>query len=112
MLAELIQEDPGSLSPGVTDALARTGGDAVYAVLATRMPELPRAVLSERFALMTMFILRAVADRARAEQEAADPGVSAGPDRSARAQLPYEDFVVNLVAMAAAAVTAPNRVRR
>jgi AcrR family transcriptional regulator len=109
VMAELIEEDPGSLSPGVTSALARTGGDAVYAVLAERMPDLQREVLLERLALMTMFILRAVADRARVEQGAQAPAPLRAGGR-ARPQLPYEPFVQNLVAMAAAAVTAPDRV--
>ena len=37
ILAELIDEDPASLDPQVSDALARTGGYEVYVLLARRM---------------------------------------------------------------------------
>jgi hypothetical protein len=52
----------------------------------------------ERFALITSFILRAVADRARRLDQRR---------RKGRPQLDYEPFVQNLVAMAAAAMAAP-----
>ncbi len=60
------------------------------------MPELRPDVVIERLSLMTMFILRAVADR-RA------PAVA---DRG-RPQLEHEEFVQNLLAMAAGAVASP-----
>ncbi len=52
----------------------------------------------ERFALITAFILRAVADRAR---------LLGRRGRKGRPQLEYETFVENLVGMAAAAMAAP-----
>ena len=51
----------------------------------------------ERLSLATGFILRAVADRARA----------IGRGRRGRAQLEHEAFVENLVAMVAAGLSAP-----
>lgn len=85
------------LDPAVAAALAATGGDAVYALLEARMPTLDRDLRDERLTLITSFILRSVADRARAV-EATTPG---------RAQLPTERFVTNLVAMAAGMARAP-----
>lgn len=98
ILAELVEEDPAGLEPEVSDALARTGGYAVYALLATRMADVGPDVRAERFALATGFILRAVADRAR---------VLGRRGRRGRPQLEYEDFVQNLVAMVAAGMSAP-----
>jgi AcrR family transcriptional regulator len=97
IVAELAGEDPARLSPEVESVLARTGGHAVYALLLTRMPAVPSGMVDERFSLVTAFILRAVADRARALERHRRP---------ARAQLDDETFVENLVAMAAAAVSA------
>jgi len=98
ILAELVEEDPASLDPAVSDALARTGGYEVYALLATRMAEVSDEVRAERFALATGFILRAVADRAR---------VLGRRGRRGRPQLKHEAFVQNLVAMVAAGMSAP-----
>jgi AcrR family transcriptional regulator len=104
VLADLVEEDPDSFGPGLRDVLARTGGHAVYAELRRRLPKLPEPVLVERLSLMTMIILRAVADRARAHD------LASAPTRRGRAQLDHEAFVQNLVAMIAAAVAAPDRV--
>ena len=98
IIAELAEEDPASRSDEVEAALARTGGDAVYDLLAERIGHLDPDVQVERLALMTVFILRAVAERAR----------SAGRRRKGRPQLEHEAFVKNLIAMAAAAVAAPS----
>jgi AcrR family transcriptional regulator len=97
IIAELAEEDPRDLAPEVAAALDRTGGPAVYATLAERMPPMPEAVLLERQALITEFILRSVADRARL----------LGRRRKGRPQLEHDEFVGNLVAMVAAAVAAP-----
>jgi AcrR family transcriptional regulator len=97
ILAELVEEDPASLDPDVSDMLARTGGYAVYDLLAARMAEVSDEVRAERFALATAFILRAVADRAR---------VIGRRGRRGRPQLDQEAFVANLVAMVAAAMSA------
>jgi len=113
ILAELAEEDPSTLSPEVTAVLDRTGGHAVYALLADRLPPLPDEVRVERLSLMTAFILRAVADRARllATGTGDEPahGLPSGRPR-VRPQLDDEAFVRNLVAMAAAAVAAPDRI--
>jgi AcrR family transcriptional regulator len=98
ILAELVEEDPSGLDPAVADALARTGGYAVYDLLADRMAPVSADVRNERFALATGFILRAVADRAR---------VLSRRGRRGRPQLEHEAFVENLVAMVAAGMSVP-----
>lgn len=94
IIAQLAEEDPRDLPPDVEAALARTGGQAVYDTLAERMPALPETLLIERFALVTEFIVRAVADRARL----------LGRRRKGRPQLDREDFIANLIAMVSAAL--------
>lgn len=106
ILADLVEEDPATFGPELHEVLARTGGDAVYAELLRRLPKLPEPVVVERLSLMTMVILRAVADRARVHE------MRSAAERRGRAQLPYEGFVENLVAMLAAAVAAPDRVTK
>jgi AcrR family transcriptional regulator len=98
ILAELVEEDPASLERQVNDVLARTGGYAVYALLEKRMAQVSPDVRVERISLATGFILRAVADRARALGRRS---------RRGRAQLEQEAFVDNLVTMIAAAMSAP-----
>jgi AcrR family transcriptional regulator len=88
-------EEYDRLDDSVRDALSATGGYDVFALLAERLPPLDEALHNERAALLTGFILRAVAARA---QQTMTPG---------RAQLPTERFVRNLVAMAAGMATAP-----
>ena len=68
--------------------LDRTGGYEVYAVLAKRMPRMARGA-RRAVRLATSFILRAVADRARAGGSAGRPQLAA-------------DFVDNLIEMVAA----------
>ena len=97
IVAELAGEDPSRFSPELDSVLARTGGNEVYALLAARLPEVHPDLVDERFSLITSFILRAVADRARALERRKRP---------ARPQLDDETFVENLVAMVAAAVSA------
>jgi len=98
IIAELAGEDPAQYSDELQAVFARTGGNEVYALLATRMAAVSQDVRIERFALVTTFILRAVADRAR---------LLGRRGRKGRRQLEYELFVQNLVAMAAAAMSAP-----
>jgi AcrR family transcriptional regulator len=98
ILAELVEEDPADLDAEVQVVLDRTGGSAVYALLAERMAAVDDDVRVERFALITGFILRSVADRARVEGRRG---------RRGRPQLDDEAFVGNLVAMIAAALSAP-----
>jgi AcrR family transcriptional regulator len=98
ILAELVEEDPAVLDPAVADALARTGGYAVYDLLAARMAPVTLEVRNERFALATAFILRAVADRARVLGRRGGKG---------RPQLEHDAFVANLVTMVAAGMSVP-----
>ena len=98
ILAELVEEDPAVLDPAVADALARTGGYAVYDLLAARMAPVTLEVRNERFALATAFILRAVADRARVLGRRGGRG---------RPQLEHDAFVANLVTMVAAGMSVP-----
>jgi AcrR family transcriptional regulator len=98
ILAELVEEDPSDLDADVSDALTRTGGYAVYDLLAARMADVSDEVRAERFALATGFILHAVADRAR---------VLGRRGRRGRPQLEHEEFVQNLVTMVAAGMSAP-----
>ena len=98
ILAELIEEDQTTLDAEVQAALDRTGGYEVYALLAQRMAPVSDAVRTERFSLVTSFILRAVADRARARER---------KGRGGRQQLDLDDFVGNLIAMVAAMYAAP-----
>ena len=97
IIAQLAEEDPRDLAPEVQAVLDRTGGPAVYDELVARMPKLPEHVRLERLALMTTFVLRAVADRSRLMSRR----------RKGRPQLDLEAFTDNLVAMAAASVAAP-----
>jgi AcrR family transcriptional regulator len=98
IIAELAGENPAQYSDELQAVLTRTGGNEVYALLARRMAHVSPAVRIERFSLITSFILRAVADRAR---------LLGRRGRKGRPQLEYECFVQNLVAMAAAAMSAP-----
>jgi hypothetical protein len=96
IVGQLVEEFD-RLDEAVAEELTATGGYAVYELLAQRMAPLDDALRNERLALITGFILRSVADRARAS-ERTEPG---------RAQLPTERFVRNLVTMAAGMATAP-----
>jgi AcrR family transcriptional regulator len=98
IIAELAGEDPAHFSDDLEGVLARTGGNEVYALLTRRMADVSDAVRIERFSLITSFILRAVADRAR---------LLGRRGRKGRPQLEHESFVENLVAMASAAMSAP-----
>ena len=80
------------------EVLARTGGNEVHALLTERTQFLSDDLRTERFSLMVMFVLRAIADRARPLER---------PGRHGRPQLDHEPFVRNLVTMAAAAMGAP-----
>lgn len=98
ILAELVNDHPDDRDPAVQAALDRTGGYAVYGLLEERMPALPAEIRAERLSLITGFILRAVADRARSQE------------REGRPQLPREEFTRHLVAMVAAMAMAPTTV--
>jgi AcrR family transcriptional regulator len=96
IVGQLIEEFH-RVRPDVATALARTGGYPVYELLEQRLPAYDDLLRTERLALVTSFILRSVARRARA-QEPTDPG---------RPQLPTERFIANVVAMAVGMAVAP-----
>ncbi|MCW2815415.1 MAG: transcriptional regulator, TetR family [Nocardioides sp.] len=96
IVGEIVERDPATRSPEVVEALARTGGYEVYALLRERMPAYDEELRTERLALLTSFVLGTVARRARAEE-------------GGRAQLPLERFVDNLVDLGTAMVTARAR---
>lgn len=89
---ELVELGPDDRSEAVQAAMKRTGGYEVYGVLAERVPPMDDELRSERFALMTTFIIGSVARRARSR---------------GRPQLSTERFVANLITMATAMVSAP-----
>lgn len=97
IMTQLVEDDPASLDPAVVAVLQRTGGYDVYSLLEERMPAMAEELRAERLSLITSFILRAVADRARADDRVTP----------ARAQLPVASFVDNLTAMAVAMLGAP-----
>ncbi len=97
IIAELTGEDRESYSAELQAVLARTGGNEVYELLTARTQFLSDELRVERFSLVTMFVLRAIADRARLLERTG---------RRGRPQLEYEPFVRNLLAMATAAMTA------
>ncbi|MDQ1493711.1 MAG: hypothetical protein QOG69_194 [Actinomycetota bacterium] len=99
IIAELTGEDRAQYSRELQDVVARTGGNEVFALLTERTGFLTDFLRTERFALMVMFILRAIADRARLLERRT---------RHGRPQLDHEPFVRNLVAMATAAMAAPS----
>jgi len=96
VVAELAESDQAAMDADVAAALARTGGYAVYDLLTRRMPSLPEPLLTERLSLLTGFILRSVADRARSVERG-----------HGRAQLETGTFTANLVALAAGMAAAP-----
>lgn len=99
IVAQLVDEHAAAANPALQEALGRTGGYEVYDVLERRLPPMPQAILDERMALATTFLLRSIADRARASDH----------EDFGRPQLSTEDFVQNLIAMVTAMVRAPLR---
>jgi AcrR family transcriptional regulator len=98
MIVGQLVEEYDRVDATVAAALAETGGYDVYALLEERLPRLAEAIRTERLTLVTSFILRSVADRARLAGRA-----------GGRPQLPTERFVTNLVAMAGGMAVAPLR---
>lgn len=96
ILAELVEEDRDQLDPQIVATLERTGGWDAFELLGARTPPMPDELRAERLSLVTGFILRAVADRARSRER-----------ETSRAQLETELFVANLVAMVTGMLTAP-----
>ncbi len=74
----------------------RAGGYDAFELLESRMPPMPDELCAERMFLVTAFILRAIADRGRADERT-----------GARAQLPSGPFAANLVSMVVGMLTAP-----
>lgn len=97
IVAQLIDEEGDGTAPEVRETLGRTGGYEVYELLHARLPAMPEDLRKERLSLATTFLLRSIADRARARDREL-PG---------RAQLPTDVFVLNLTSMLTAMVTAP-----
>lgn len=97
ILSELVEDDPNSLHPDVVAALTRAGGYDAYGLLERRMPPMSEELRAERMSLVTTFILRAAADRARA-------GSRPHPSRH---HLATDAFVRNLIAMSVGMLTAP-----
>ena len=95
--AQLVEDEPGSLHPDVVAVLQRMGGYDAMALLEERTPPMPEDVCAERLSLVIGFLLRAVADRARAGERAVP----------SRPHLDTEPFVANLVAMVTGMITAP-----
>jgi AcrR family transcriptional regulator len=96
ILGELVEEDRDKVDPQVVEVLERTGGPEAFDLLRSRTPPMPDELRAERLSLVTGFILRAVADRARARER-----------ETSRAQLETELFIANLVAMVRGMLTAP-----
>jgi AcrR family transcriptional regulator len=96
IVGELIELGPTDRNDAVQQMMAKTGGYEVYAVLAERIPEMDEELRNERFALMTAFVIGAIARRARAETI----------EKGGRQQLSTERFVANLISMATAMVSA------
>ncbi len=97
ILAELVEDDPDSLHPDVVSALTRAGGYDAYGLFEDRMPPMSDELRLERMSLITTFILRAAADRAR----------SGDRPQPSRNQLDTEAFIANLIAMSVGMATAP-----
>jgi AcrR family transcriptional regulator len=96
ILAEIAAEDQEAVHPDVSEVLERTGGSEAFALLMSRLPEMPEPLLVERLTLVTGFYLRSIADRARSLEH-----------ENGRAQLETESFLANLVLMSEAMLTAP-----
>lgn len=96
ILAELVEDDRGLMDPEIVRALERTGGWEAYELLAARTPPMPEALRAERLPLVTGFIMRAAADRARNRERT-----------MARPQLETEQFIANLITMVVGMLTAP-----
>ena len=89
IVADLVGEDPAHFGPELAAVLARTGGHEVYALLVGAMPHAARPSCSpSASALVTTFILRSVADRARIlESRAAVTRPAGARPHAARPQL-------------------------
>lgn len=98
IVADIVERHPDAIHPDVSAALARTGGAAVFEVIAARMPELPADLRDERLALATGFLLQAIAGRA--------PGTIGSPP--GRPPLATERFVAHLVLLVSRMLSSPD----
>ena len=102
IVADLIAEEETAALAGVGDVLVRAGAIEVYDLLSERLAHLPAAIREERLVLLSSFVLRSVADRARAlDAEEQHLGVQRRP------QLDEEEFVTHLVGLVVAMLQAP-----
>ncbi|QIG44099.1 TetR/AcrR family transcriptional regulator [Nocardioides anomalus] len=99
VVAELVEVPLASMDPEVAAMLTKTGGEPVFALIHERMPPMSDDLRVERVSLLTLFVLRSIADRARAADRA-----------NGRPQLDTETFTGNLIAMSTAMLTAPTEV--
>ncbi|MCR6031355.1 TetR family transcriptional regulator [Nocardioides sp. zg-579] len=99
VLGEVIQQDITPLGPAVQEAVARTGGYDLFALMRERLRPMAMDVdlEGERLAVFTDCIMHAIADRARAAEL----------PPTGRTPLPTERFIANLVSMGTAMLTAP-----
>ena len=97
IMCELMEGTLEMIDEDVVATLERAGGLEAYALVEQRLPTMPAELRTERMSLTTTFIMRASADRARAE-ERHTPG---------RPQLDTEHFVDNLLVMAHGMLAAP-----
>lgn len=103
ILAELTDQGPDAHPQEVVDVLTRFNGLAVYELLAERMPSMPDEYVAERTSLIASFLLKTVADRARAMHLALDLAEGG----RIRPHLETEPFIANLISMGVAMATAP-----
>ena len=101
IVGELVDQDAACTPAAVAEALASTGGPAVFELLEQRMPPLPPEIRCRATRAATAFMLRSIADAPASPSGTATPT----PGRT----LPAEDFIANLVAMAAGMLAAPHR---
>lgn len=103
IVAELSEQDPATYTPEIENALVRSGGYQVYAVLMERslraVDGLDEEVRDHRILLMTSFVLGSIARRVRGLDSADSPG--------SRPQLDTARFVEDLIAMASAMLLVP-----
>lgn len=92
IVADLLAVGQGSSGSAIGSVLERTGGWEVFELIIDRMPPMDDAMRHHRLHLLTAFVLRSSADRARS-----------APER----RLDSERFIANLISMATAMLSAP-----
>lgn len=102
VVAELAEYHPSAIDGDVAAMLAKTGGDAVFQLITQRLPPMSDALQVERVSLLTVFVLRSIADRARAAERRSN-----GEAKNGRPQLDVDEFTDNLIAMATGMMQVP-----